>query len=69
MALGKHFRVDQLVERWGISRRAVIKLVDEELGVPGLGEARSRFGPIKRQYRTRMIPESIARKIYKKLQS
>jgi hypothetical protein len=68
MALGRHFRVDDLVERWGISRRAVIRLVDEHTGkVPVMGKKRSRFGPIRREYRTRLIPESLAEKIYKDL--
>ena len=68
MALGRHFRVDDLVERWGISRRAVIRLVDEHTEkIPTVGKKRSRFGPIRREYRTRLVPESVVEKIYKDL--
>jgi hypothetical protein len=67
-SLEQHYRINQLVELWGFSRRSVIRLVDQYMGnVPSLGKKRSRFGPIKRPYVSRSIPESIVRQIYKDL--
>jgi hypothetical protein len=67
--LEQHYRINKLVELWGFSRRSVIRLVDQYMGkVPSLGRKRFRFGPIKRRYVCRSIPESIVQKIYKDLQ-
>jgi len=68
MALGRHFRVDELAQTWRISRRKVIQLIDDYMRkVPTIGRKRSRFGPIKRPYVVRLVPEAIVRKIYKDL--
>jgi hypothetical protein len=62
--LEKHFRVDQLVERLGISRRSVTKLVDKHMPqVRVLGQKRRQFGPLRRKYCSRLIPESVVLKI------
>jgi hypothetical protein len=64
-ALEQHYRINQLAKQWGLSRRTVIRLVDQYmLKVPKLGRSRSRFGPIRRGYTTRSVPESIVQKIY-----
>ena len=41
--------------------------VTNERKVPTIGRKRSRFGPIKRPYVVRLVPEAIVRKIYKDL--
>jgi hypothetical protein len=67
-ALEQHYRVNQLVKLWGLSRRTIIRLVDlHMLKVPKLGKSRSRFGPIKRSYTTRSVPQSLVEKIYRDL--
>jgi hypothetical protein len=67
-ALERHYRINQLVQLWSLSRRSIIRLVDQKMGkVPTIGKRRSRYGPIKRPYVTRTIPEGIVHQIYKDL--
>jgi hypothetical protein len=66
--LEQHFRVNQLAERLGVSRRSVIRKVDQYSGkVARLGRGRSRFGRITRPYVVRLVPETVVRQIYKDL--
>jgi hypothetical protein len=66
--LEQHFRINDLSNKWGISRRTAIRLVDQKMEkVPVIQGPRPRFGRIKRRYTTRLVPESIVQQIYKEM--
>ena len=62
--LEQHFSVNQLVKQLGKSRRTIIKILDSHMPeVRVLGRKRSRYGVLRRQYLTRMIPASVVQRI------
>jgi len=68
----QHFTIQQLAGLWARSSRTVSRILDEyERLHPGripVRQARlSRFGRLRRSYRTRMVPESEAQRIYNEL--
>ncbi len=65
-AFEKHYRINDLVALWGLSRRTIIRLVDEYgAQVPKVEKHRSRFGPIKPRHVVRLVPESLVNRIYR----
>ena len=65
-ALEKHYRINELVALWGLSRRSVTRLVDGYTEqVAKVGRDRSRFGPIKRPRVVLLVPESVVTRIYR----
>jgi len=68
LPLEQHFRINDISSKLGISRRTVIRWVDEKINkVPTIEKPRSRHGRIVRKYTTRLIPESVVRQIYNEL--
>ena len=62
--LERHFSVTEIAERWSLSTDAVQKRFENEPGVlvlPGEGS------PHKRRYRTLRIPESVLKRVYRRL--
>ena len=61
----KHYSINEISELWGLSQKTVRRIFDEEPGVVELDNRRSRH---KRAYVTRKIPESVVKRVHRKLQ-
>jgi len=59
----KHFTVRQLAELWSISSDSVRRLFPHEPGVFSFQQPRKNG---KRPYRTLLIPESVAERVYRR---
>jgi hypothetical protein len=62
--LERHFSVQTLAERWGLSADAIRSLFEDEPGVLTLGDRKSGR---KRRYVTLRIPESVAARVHRRL--
>jgi hypothetical protein len=60
----KHYSVKELASLWNLSDRTIRRMFAEEPGVVAWGECESRT---KRAYKTVRIPESVARRVHRKL--
>jgi len=60
-ALDPHFTVDQISERWGLSRKVITRLFEDEPGVLRICAPRLRS---KRPYVTLRIPESVLQRVH-----
>lgn len=61
----KHYSINEISQLWGLSQRTVRRIFEREPGVVELTNHRSR---LKRTYVTRRIPESVLRRVHRKLQ-
>jgi hypothetical protein len=61
----KHYRISELVERWGYKRTTLQNWFRDEPGVLRHGESRLRRGR-KRPYVSLRIPESVAVRVYQR---
>jgi len=61
----KHYSINEISQLWGLSQKTVRKIFEQEPGVIQVANHSSRF---KRSYVTRRIPESVLRRVYRKLQ-
>ena len=60
----KHYSIDEISTLWGLSRKTVRRIFRHEPGVVELGSEESRS---KRAYITRRIPESVMRRVHRRL--
>lgn len=61
----KHYTVNEISKLWGLSEKTVRKIFEQE---PGVVEIDNRTSRRKRNYVTRRIPESVLRRVHRKLQ-
>ncbi len=61
----RHYTVGELAERWNLSSDTIRRLFENETGVLVLGESGMKRG--KRRYTTLRIPESIAKRVHRRL--
>jgi hypothetical protein len=61
----KHYSINEISHLWGLSQKTVRRIFEQEPGVIQLANHKSRF---KRSYVTRRIPESVLRRVHRKLQ-
>ena len=61
----KHYSVSEVAKLWGLSEKAVRRIFEKEPGVIELRNEETRF---KRAYVTRRIPESILKRVHRRLQ-
>jgi hypothetical protein len=61
----KHYSINEISHLWGLSQKTVRRIFEHEPGVIELANHRSRR---KRTYVTRRIPESVLRRVHRKLQ-
>lgn len=61
----RHYSVNEISELWGLSQRTIRRIFDEE---PGVVELDKRSSLHKRAYVTRKIPESVVKRVHRKLQ-
>jgi hypothetical protein len=61
----KHYSINEISQLWGLSQKTVRRIFEQEPGVVQLANHKSRF---KRSYVTRRIPESVLRRVHRKLQ-
>jgi hypothetical protein len=61
----KHFSPKELSELWGLSTDAVRRLFREEEGVL-LIPSRNSHRPLRANYNTMLIPESVAKRVHAK---
>jgi AraC-like DNA-binding protein len=61
----RHYSIHEISELWGLSQRTLRRIFEREPGVVELSNHRSR---LKRTYVTRRIPESVLRRVHRKLQ-
>lgn len=59
----RHFRIEELAEKWAYGRETIRLLVKDEPGVL------KRRGGAKQAHTTYSVPESVARRIYARLQA
>jgi hypothetical protein len=63
--LEKHYSINEVSKIWGLSEKTVRKIFEQEPGVVELDNGKSRR---KRTYVTRRIPESVLKRVHRKLQ-
>jgi AraC-like DNA-binding protein len=63
--LEKHYTISEVSKLWGLSEKTVRRIFDQEPGVVELDNGKSRR---KRAYVTRRIPESVLKRVHRKLQ-
>lgn len=61
----KHYSINEISDLWGLSQKTVRRIFEHEPGVIELDNSRSRH---KRTYVTRRVPESVLRRVHRKLQ-
>ena len=66
LAGGHHYTVDEIAEAWKLSRDKVRRLFENEPGVLVLD---NRGALSRRRYRTLRIPDSVAERVYRRLQN
>jgi hypothetical protein len=59
----RHYRIEELAERWGLGRETIRKMLIDEPGV-----VRVRLGR-KKTHTTYSVPDSVARRIHQRLSS
>ena len=59
----RHYAVREIMELWGLSRRTVTRLFENEPGVLVLGHAETRT---KRRHLTLRIPQSVMERVWRK---
>lgn len=59
----KHLRVQELATLWGVSRRTIKRLFENEPGVVRLGKGAEVH---KRSYFVLLIPSSVAMRVYER---
>lgn len=59
----KHFSVAELMKMWGLSRRTVTRLFENEPGVLKLGHGEGRQ---RRRHWTLRVPESVATRVHRR---
>jgi AraC-like DNA-binding protein len=60
----KHYSINEISQLWGLSQKTVRRIFEKEPGVIELANPGSRH---KRTYVTRRVPESVLRRVYRKL--
>lgn len=60
----KHYSILEVAELWGLSEKTIRRLFQDEPGVVEIGASESRF---RRAYVTRRIPESVLRRVHRRL--
>ena len=60
----RHYSIDEISTLWGLSPKTIRRLFQNEPGVVELGTEESRS---KRAYITRRIPESVMRRVHRRL--
>ena len=60
----RHYSIDEISTLWRLSPKTIRKLFQNEPGVVALGTEESRS---KRAYITRRIPESVMRRVHRRL--
>jgi len=61
----KHYSINEISQLWGLSRRTIRRIFEQEPGIIELTNHKSRH---KRAYVTRRVPESVLRRVHHKLQ-
>lgn len=61
----KHYSISEISQLWGLSQKTIRRIFEHEPGVVELANHGSRR---KRIYVTRRIPESVLRRVHRKLQ-
>jgi hypothetical protein len=59
----RHYRIEELADRWGLGRETIRKMFIDEPGV-----VRIRLGR-KKTHTTYSVPDSVARRIHQRLSS
>jgi AraC-like DNA-binding protein len=60
----KHYSIPEISTLWGLSEKTIRRIFQDEQGVVELGTEESRS---KRAYITRRIPESVLRRVHRRL--
>ena len=60
----EHYSINEISQMWGLSHRAIRRIFEEEPGIVELDNQKSRH---KRSYVTRKIPESVVKRVHRKL--
>ena len=60
----RHYSIDEISTLWGLSHKTIRRIFHNEPGVVELGTEESRS---KRAYITRRIPESVMRRVHRRL--
>ena len=60
----RHYSIDEISTLWGLSHKTIRRIFQNEPGVVELGTEESRS---KRAYVTRRIPESVMRRVHRRL--
>ena len=60
----RHYSIDEISTLWGLSHKTIRRIFQNEPGVVELGTEESRS---KRAYITRRIPESVMRRVHRRL--
>ncbi len=60
----KHYSIDEISTLWGLSHKTIRRIFQNEPGVVEVGTEESRS---KRAYITRRIPESVMRRVHRRL--
>ncbi len=61
----KHYSINEISHLWGLSQKTVRRIFEQEPGVVEIDNQKSRH---KRTYVTRRVPESVLRRVHRKLQ-
>jgi hypothetical protein len=64
LSLQRHYSIHEIAELWGLDKKTVRRLFASEPGVVELANEETRS---KRSYITRRIPESVLRRVHRRL--
>ena len=64
LSLQRHYSISEIAELWGLDEKTVRRLFASEPGVVELANQETRS---KRSYITRRIPESVLRRVHRRL--
>jgi len=64
LSLQRHYSISEIAELWGLDEKTVRRLFASEPGVVELANEETRS---KRSYVTRRIPESVLRRVHRRL--
>jgi hypothetical protein len=64
LSLQRHYSISEIAELWGLDEKTVRRLFASEPGVVELANEETRS---KRSYITRRIPESVLRRVHRRL--
>lgn len=60
----RHYSIDEISTLWGLSHKTICRIFQDEPGVIEFGTGESRS---KRAYITRRIPESVMKRVHRRL--